>query len=1399
MNKKVLSLSILIILSFFNIVLAQTPYNLTLKPGFNFISFTNSLSITPSELKSQNTSIEDIYLFSPSAGSFLSHSEGTLSTLSAGKGYIIKSNATANITINITGLEITTINPINLKAGFNLVGFSQAPLTNTFENLMINNTIIKGCYKWSPTAGSFIQVVRNEIGTIIKVDGVDPTIKAGDSYFINMYGDSTLNYDTETIVLNPSSYVIPAPKVANPLITPNGGTISSSQQISISCSTDSAEIYFTIDDSSSAKYNGPFTINKNCTIKATATKSGWTNSDSVSASFIISTAPELEVSGSLPNALLNSPKINNNYAATIGSKGNTISVVRADSENIEIGAVVINASNYTANIPITNNSYPAIILIKDNLGRILFRSLLGKMLIQSELPANTIKIKIPNIDVNATSTAMALLVKEKNIELNKITSITSNDLQNGIAIKNSTIYNEISQNFSSNPNLISEIAKAVTTISSSVLSTNVGINTVPANISTATELLSSFIKVIKEPTLQTIIVQSQLPTSINISSDTKIDSSTTVIEPILKVKFPIFSISEGIYNSTQELLITSQTPNAIIKYTLDGTDPSKLNGFIYNSTISIEFTSTIKAIALFNDMIDSDVTSLNITIKPKLTNPIISPQNKSFESTLEISIYSPIADALIKYTTDGSIPSESNGLTYNSKFIISTTTTVKAVAIKSGTINSDVVITTYTKLAKVLTPLLSPLDDKTFTTIQYVTISCNTSGATIFYTLDGSIPSSTSQKYTGPLMINKTTTIKAISIKSGMIDSEIISKEYKFSSNGYTGTVVFNSFRDLNGEIYAMNPDGTGQTRLTFNNSDDVFPSWSPDGSKIAFVSVRNGNPEIYVMNANGSNQTQLTFSTVSTYSSTYPKWSPDGTKIAYESNRSGNFEIWVVDFMGSQTRLTFNNASTRTPAWSPDGLKIAYISNVNGYYELYTMNSDGTNKKQITNNKSGCVNPAWSPDGQKILFSSNKDNYSFYEIFVIDLKTNVQTKLTNLNYNSLKYPEWSPDGSKILFSSLEGTSQNIYIMDIDGNNLKRLTTSALDYYTSWSATNLVFNVETPVFSPNGAIFSSEQNVIISCATSGATIKYTTDGSTPSMNNGTTFESGDIISLTNTTTIKAVAIKNELISAVESATYTQTTTTSPIGQTIKIDLGDGVMLEMVKINAAGNKFIIGCPTSEQDSYGNEQPMHEIAFTKDYYIGKYELTQAQWLKIYGKWPSTIPSIPLGLGGSYPAYYVSWNDISSSGGFLDKINTTKPGGYNGFRLPTEAEWEYASCAWTQTRFYWGDDPTYSIINDYSWYIDNSSNKSHPVGEKLPNAFGLYDMSGNLLEWCSDWYGSYSNSSAIDPLGPSSGSNRVVRGGGYNFPSKYCRSAFRGSYYPTYNNNTLGFRLALTISSN
>ena len=223
-----------------------------------------------------------------------------------------------------------------------------------------------------------------------------------------------------------------------------------------------------------------------------------------------------------------------------------------------------------------------------------------------------------------------------------------------------------------------------------------------------------------------------------------------------------------------------------------------------------------------------------------------------------------------------------------------------------------------------------------------------------------------------------------------------------------------------------------------------------------------------------------------------------------------------------------------------------------------------------------------------------------------------------------------------------------------------------------------------------------------------------------------------------------------------------------------IDLGKGVKLEMVLIPAG--KFTMGSPASENGRLSNET-QYEVTLTKPYYMGKYEVTQEQWESVMGKNPSFI------IEAKLPVTDVSWNDCQE---FVKKLNDKTTG---GFRLSTEAEWEYSCRAGTTTAYSYGDSLTKSDAS-----IDGRSIKA--VGNYKANAFGLYDMHGNAWEWCEDKYGVYPAGAVTDPKGPANGQCRVLRGGSFFYDESGVRSSFRYiSYTPNKRSDLYGFRLAKT----
>ena len=236
----------------------------------------------------------------------------------------------------------------------------------------------------------------------------------------------------------------------------------------------------------------------------------------------------------------------------------------------------------------------------------------------------------------------------------------------------------------------------------------------------------------------------------------------------------------------------------------------------------------------------------------------------------------------------------------------------------------------------------------------------------------------------------------------------------------------------------------------------------------------------------------------------------------------------------------------------------------------------------------------------------------------------------------------------------------------------------------------------------------------------------------------------------------------------------------------------GVSFNMIAVE--GGTFTMGATPEQQDPYFDEEPTHQVTLSS-YYIGETEVTQALWTAVTGNsvedqrdkankdWSLS------GVGYDYPMYYVSWEDCQD---FITKLNDLTG---KKFRLPTEAEWEYAARGGNKSKGYQYSGS--NNLDNVAWHNDNSGSKTHIVKTKQPNELGIYDMSGNVWEWCQDWYSStyYSVSDTNNPQGPSTGSGRVFRGGSWNYYARGCRSAYRSNGALDGLDTNLGLRLVLS----
>jgi len=509
-----------------------------------------------------------------------------------------------------------------------------------------------------------------------------------------------------------------------------------------------------------------------------------------------------------------------------------------------------------------------------------------------------------------------------------------------------------------------------------------------------------------------------------------------------------------------------------------------------------------------------------------------------------------------------------------------------------------------------------------------------------------------------------------------------------------------------------------------------------------------------------------------------------------------------------SKTSGTYNNELFVTISCETPGAVIRYTTNGSDPTESSNQYNSGITINTTTTLKAKAFKSGWNPS------TTTSATYTIIQ----SVATPTFSPSGGGTYTSAQIVSvtisCSTPGATIRYTtngSEPTSSSTIYSSPISFSSTT--TIKAKGFRDGWtpsateSATYTILpigTVATPTFSPAGGTYSTAQNVALSCTTSGATIRYTTNGSEPT-SSSTVYSSP--ISVSSTTTIKAKGFRDGWTpSATASATYT---------------ISGGTPGEMVLV--PGGTFTMGDTRGEGCS-SDELPTHSVTLSS-FYMGKYEVTQAEYSQYMQ--PSSSWTSNYGIGYNNPAYYVSWyailkycnlrsmaegltpvyrisgsTDPANWGSVPTSANSTWDAAIcnwnaNGYRLPTEAEWEYAARGATNTPdyLYSGSDD----INAVAWYSGNNSpNGSKPVGTKAGNGLGLFDMSGNVYEWCWDWYSPsyYSSSPSSNPTGPDSGSGRVRRGGYWNYSARYCCVANRDDGPPYGSSNGVGFRLCRAV---
>jgi hypothetical protein len=562
---------------------------------------------------------------------------------------------------------------------------------------------------------------------------------------------------------------------------------------------------------------------------------------------------------------------------------------------------------------------------------------------------------------------------------------------------------------------------------------------------------------------------------------------------------PVFSVPAGTYNAVQTVGISDFTPGAAIYYTLDGSTPTTGSN-LYSTPITVSSTQTLEAIAFASGLSASNVAAATYTIAPPAAAPVFSPSGGSYAEPQAVTLSTTASGASIHYTTDGSTPSDTAGTLYTGPITVLSSATIKAIAF--GGVWSDSAVSTATYLIRPIAPAFSP-SGGTFTLPQTVTLSTLTSGAAINYTTDGSTPSNTAGTlYSGPITVRATTTIKAIAYASGLPNSTVSSATYKiepitptFSPSGGTFTVAQTVTLSTLTSGAAINYTTDGSTPSNTAGTLYSGPITVSATTTIKAIAYAPG----------------LTNSTVST--ATYniepiaPALIPSG----------GTFTAPLTVMLSSATSGVFINYTTdgSTPSNTVGTLYAGPIAvNATTTIKAIAFGAGLTNSTVATATyKVEVLPPAFSPSGGT--FTAPQ----------------VVTMICATSGASIRY---TTDGS--LPSDTVGTLYTGPIPISSTTTIKAIAfASGLTSSTVSTATYSV-QVLAPAFSPPGGTFTAPQLLTMNSATSGASIRYTTDGSTPSETVGTLYAGP--ITLSSTTTIKAIAFVAGLTdSTVSTATF----------------------------------------------------------------------------------------------------------------------------------------------------------------------------------------------------------------------------------------------------------------------
>lgn len=753
----------------------------------------------------------------------------------------------------------------------------------------------------------------------------------------------------------------------------------------------------------------------------------------------------------------------------------------------------------------------------------------------------------------------------------------------------------------------------------------------------------------------------------------------------------------------------------------------------------------------------------NTSPQESVPAPEISPQSGTYLSSQMITLGCALSDAFIHYTLDGTDPTSESPV-YSVPLEITQSTVVKAMARKKGWKDSQTATAEFTLMASPV--YLSP-ESGTYDSPLSVTIYSASSDITIHYTLDGSEPSETSPVYAEPILLNGNTFVKATGFKTGWIHGETASGNYEFE---------------------AVSPEISLQSGLYYSDQNVSFTTSLP-GAQIRYTTDGSDPVETSALYDAPISVNHSLILKARTYK---PNWNPGQIAQAdYQLKVSVPFFSPLPGNFGQEQEVAIT-------CLTPESV-IRYTTDSSEPDENSTQYSSPVNIKCNSVLQAKAFRTGWTAS------NTTTGNYNLLVATPSALPSSgtylgpqTVTLSCTTPYSQIRY---TMDGSvpteaSTLYSEpfLVSTSRTLTARAFRPNWLTSFSNIA--YYTIIP----IQTVATPVFDPEGGTYGTAQVISISCSTQDAVIRYTTDNTEP---NSASMIFTSPITIYQTTTFKAKGFKpgwNQ--SPTATSAYNINIYHEPL------------------IGVEGGIFTMGCTNGTGDP--DETPLHSVSLS-DFLMSNHEVTQQEYEEVMGSNPSEFD-----YGPTYPVDNVSFYDAVA---FCNKRSARElympcyeyvnygfdvddwPVGWNtsthnniichfeydGYRLPTEAEWEYAAKGGNLSHNY-----LYSGGNNLSlvgWFNDNSGLMTHPVCQKAFNELGLYDMSGNLWEICWDWYGPYeaSTTPVFDPHGPDNGTGKVFRGGMWQAPAEYARSSNRSWAPPPNIAASYGFRVVRSVISN